>query len=111
MSRILVVEDEKHLAEGLRFNLEADGYEVEVVDTGEAALDLLLRGQARFDVVILDVMLPGMSGFVVVSELAQGRAVRPDADPDRARPSRRRLTGLRGRRGRLSHQAVRACRF
>jgi DNA-binding response OmpR family regulator len=71
MSRILVVEDEKHLADGLRFNLEAEGYKVEVVETGEAALDLLL-GQARiFDIVVLDVMLPGKSGFVVVSEMRQ----------------------------------------
>ena len=44
MSRILVVEDELHLAEGLRFNLEAEGYQVEVVDTGEAALERLLAG-------------------------------------------------------------------
>jgi DNA-binding response OmpR family regulator len=69
MSRILVVEDEQHLAEGLRFNLEAEGYQVEVVDTGEAALDLL-NGPA-FDIVVLDVMLPGKSGFEVVSEMRQ----------------------------------------
>lgn len=69
MSRILVVEDEKHLAEGLRFNLEAEGYQVGVVDTGEAALDLLVgKGQA-FDIVVLDVMLPGKNGFQVVSEM------------------------------------------
>ena len=71
MSRVLVVEDERHLAEGLRFNLEAEGYQVEVVDDGEAALDLLI-GQARvFDIVVLDVMLPGKSGFEVVSEMRQ----------------------------------------
>ena len=70
MSRILVVEDEKHLAEGLRFNLEAEGYAVQVVETGEAALELLLDGSSpAVDVVILDVMLPGKSGFVGVSEL------------------------------------------
>jgi len=69
MSRILVVEDEQHLAEGLRFNLAEEGYEVDVVETGEAGLELLLSGTSRFDVVILDVMLPGKSGFVVVSEL------------------------------------------
>jgi DNA-binding response OmpR family regulator len=69
MSRILVVEDEQHLAEGLRFNLEDEGYAVQVVETGEAALELLLDGSPAFDVVILDVMLPGKSGFVVVSEL------------------------------------------
>ena len=47
MSRILVVEDEQHLADGLRFNLEAEGYQVEVVDTGEAALELLSRRRRR----------------------------------------------------------------
>lgn len=69
MSRILIVEDELHLAEGLRFNLEDDGYAVQVVETGEAALELLLDGSSVFDAVVLDVMLPGKSGFVVVSEL------------------------------------------
>jgi DNA-binding response OmpR family regulator len=71
MSRILVVEDESHLAEGLRFNLEAEGYNVGVVDTGEAALELLLSEAASFDVVILDIMLPGKNGFTVMSEMRQ----------------------------------------
>ncbi len=76
MSRILVVEDEQHLAEGLRFNLEAEGYQVEVVDNGEAALALLVPENptpqsAAFDVVVLDVMLPGKDGFTVISELRQ----------------------------------------
>jgi DNA-binding response OmpR family regulator len=71
MNRILVVEDEQHLAEGLRFNLEAEGYQVEVVDTGEAALDLLFGNTKPFDIVVLDVMLPGKSGFEVVSEMRQ----------------------------------------
>jgi DNA-binding response OmpR family regulator len=69
MSQVLVVEDEQHLAHGLRFNLEAEGYQVEVVETGEAALELLTGGAAAFDVVVLDVMLPGKDGFTVVSEL------------------------------------------
>jgi two-component system, OmpR family, alkaline phosphatase synthesis response regulator PhoP len=68
MSRILIVEDEQHLAEGLRFNLEAEGYQVAVVDTGERALALLF-GPTLFDVMILDVMLPGKDGFSVVAEL------------------------------------------
>jgi DNA-binding response OmpR family regulator len=72
MSRILVVEDELHLAEGLRFNLEAEGYQVEVVETGEAALERLLPNAARFDVVVLDVMLPGKDGFTVMRELRKG---------------------------------------
>jgi DNA-binding response OmpR family regulator len=71
MSRVLVVEDEKHLAEGLRFNLEAEGYLVDVVETGEAALDLLIDQARIFDIVVLDVMLPGKSGFEVVSEMRQ----------------------------------------
>jgi two-component system alkaline phosphatase synthesis response regulator PhoP len=71
MSRILVVEDEKHLAEGLRFNLEAEGYEVDVVETGEAALELLLGQAKSFDVVVLDVMLPGIDGFEVVSKMRE----------------------------------------
>jgi len=69
MSRILVVEDELHLAEGLRFNLEAEDYQVELVETGEAALDLLRAARAPFDLMILDVMLPGKDGFAVMSEL------------------------------------------
>jgi DNA-binding response OmpR family regulator len=71
MTRILVVEDEQHLAEGLRFNLEAEGYAVEVVGAGEPALELLLAGTPTFDVLVLDVMLPGKDGFTVMSELRQ----------------------------------------
>ena len=69
MQRVLIVEDELHLAEGLRFNLEAEGFEAEVVESGESALDRLLTGSAPFDLVVLDVMLPGKDGFAVVSEL------------------------------------------
>jgi two-component system, OmpR family, alkaline phosphatase synthesis response regulator PhoP len=100
--RVLIVEDEQHIAAGLRFNLEAEGYEVHTVETGEAALELLLAPaqlapeqvtsnqvtsnqvtsnqltsaelapeQVPFDVIVLDVMLPGKSGFEVVSELRQ----------------------------------------
>jgi len=69
MSRILIVEDEAHLAEGLRFNLEAEGYQVQVADTGEAALAMLADEGAAFDVMVLDVMLPGKDGFAVMSEM------------------------------------------
>jgi two-component system, OmpR family, alkaline phosphatase synthesis response regulator PhoP len=69
MSRVLIVEDEEHLATGLRFNLEAEGYQVEVVDTGEAGIELLMETPQRFDVVVLDVMLPDKDGFTVVTEL------------------------------------------
>jgi two-component system alkaline phosphatase synthesis response regulator PhoP len=69
MSAVLIVEDEKHLADGLRFNLEAEGYEVETAGDGEAALSLLLDDPRRFDAVVLDVMLPGKNGFEVATEL------------------------------------------
>ena len=69
MSRILIVEDERHLADGLRFNLEAEEHEVELVETGEDALRLLTEQPRRFDLVVLDVMLPGIDGFAVTAEL------------------------------------------
>jgi DNA-binding response OmpR family regulator len=69
MSRVLVVDDERHISEGVRFNLQADGHEVIVAETGERALTLLLAEDATFDVVVLDVMLPGKDGFAVASEL------------------------------------------
>ena len=59
MSAVLIVEDEQHLADGLRFNLEAEGYTVETVGAGEAALSLLVERREHFDAVVLDVMLPG----------------------------------------------------
>jgi DNA-binding response OmpR family regulator len=75
---VLIVEDELHLAEVLRFNLEAEGYQVRVAETGEAALGLLLQpGGMPFDLVVLDVMLPGKDGFTVVSELREARQYVP----------------------------------
>jgi two-component system alkaline phosphatase synthesis response regulator PhoP len=69
MSAVLVVEDEQHLADGLRFNLEAEGYTVNIVNDGEAALSLFFDEQQNFDALVLDVMLPGKDGFTVASEL------------------------------------------
>lgn len=69
MSGVLIVEDEAHLADGLRFNLEAEGYTVETVSDGEAALSLVLDERQRFDALVLDVMLPGKNGFEVAAEL------------------------------------------
>ena len=69
MSRILIVEDEQHIADGLRFNLEAEGHEATVASDGEAALSIILGECRPPDAIILDVMLPGKDGFAVASEL------------------------------------------
>jgi DNA-binding response OmpR family regulator len=73
MSRVLVVEDEAHLAKGLRFNLEAEGHSVEVSGDGESALERLVAKKEDFDAVVLDVMLPGKDGFAVVSSLRKAQ--------------------------------------
>ena len=73
MSRILIVEDENHLAEGLRFNLEAEGHSVQTTDNGEDALDRLLDKAETFDAVVLDIMLPGKDGFTGAQELRNAK--------------------------------------
>jgi DNA-binding response OmpR family regulator len=77
MSRILVVEDEGHIAQGLRFNLEAEGHSVQIAEDGESALDRLLAKSEPFDLVLLDVMLPGKDGFTVARELRQQQNFAP----------------------------------
>jgi DNA-binding response OmpR family regulator len=77
MSRILVVEDESHIAEGLRFNLEAEGHEVDVTARGEEALKRLLQKREPFDLLVLDVMLPGKDGFAVARELRRAHQYIP----------------------------------
>jgi len=64
--KILIVEDEKHIADGLRFNLEAEGFEVAVAESGEEGLKEI---KDDLDAIILDVMLPGMSGFDFAKQL------------------------------------------
>ena len=78
MSRILVVEDEVHLADGLRFNLEADGHAVDLEGDGDQALARLVSGHPRYDAVVLDVMLPGRDGFSIVHTLPSAM---PNAPP------------------------------
>src|SRR6266403_3556239 len=82
MSRVLIVEDEAHLAQGLQFNLEAEGHSVAVVGDAESALDLLLGDsgtgkRSDFDAVVLDVMLPGKDGFAVAAELRAAKQFVP----------------------------------
>ena len=73
MSRILIVEDEAHLAEGLRFNLEAEGHSVQITGKGEEALEILLNANNDFEALVLDVMLPGKDGFTVARELREAQ--------------------------------------
>jgi DNA-binding response OmpR family regulator len=73
MSHILVVEDEAHLANGLRFNLEAEGHTVQITDNGEDALVWLIDDKQKFDAIVLDVMLPGVDGFAVAKRLREAQ--------------------------------------
>jgi DNA-binding response OmpR family regulator len=77
MSHILIVEDEEHLAQGLRINLEAEGHQIATEASGEAALARLAREPDGFDLIVLDVMLPGKDGFMVAAELRQQRQYVP----------------------------------
>ena len=77
MSSLLVVEDEPHIASGLRFNLEAEGHTVRVVDTGEAAIAEVAAPAAPIDCIVLDVMLPGIDGFSVASQLRTSGCATP----------------------------------
>jgi len=72
--KILLVEDEKHIADGLRFNLEADGFDVSAVETAEEGLSLADRS---WDAIVLDVMLPGISGFEMARRLRESRDYTP----------------------------------
>jgi DNA-binding response OmpR family regulator len=73
VSRVLIVEDETHLATGLQFNLQAEGHTAQVAGDGETALDLLLAKHQEFDALVLDIMLPGKDGFEVANRLRAAR--------------------------------------
>jgi DNA-binding response OmpR family regulator len=73
--KILIVEDEQHIADGLRFNLEAEGYEAEIANDGETALDVL--SNSKFDAIVLDVMLPGVDGFQVARTIRDRKDYTP----------------------------------
>ena len=68
-NKILLVEDDPHLAKGLRFNLEREGYEIFLVDNGVSALDQLR--EKDFDLIILDLMLPKMGGLEVARTIRE----------------------------------------
>ena len=67
--RILVVEDEEAIARGLRFNFEREGYQVDLAASGPAALELYESAQPPVDLVVLDLMLPEMSGYEICRAL------------------------------------------
>lgn len=73
MSRVLIVEDEAHIATGLQFNLQAEGHTASIAGDGETALDLLLARHEDFDALVLDIMLPGKNGFEVANQLRAAR--------------------------------------
>ncbi len=75
MSRILLVEDEDHLAQGLAYNLRNAGYDVEIAGTGEDALQAVER--QSLDLILLDVMLPGISGLEVAARLRKTGHIEP----------------------------------
>jgi len=74
---ILIVEDEKHLAAGLKYNLEADGYRVTLVGDGPTAIKLIDADHFAFDLLILDLMLPGMSGYAVCQKIRDDKIQMP----------------------------------
>jgi len=77
MNRVLIVEDEEHLADGLRFNLEADGFEVETAYNGALALDKFFVENKSFDAIVLDVMMPKKNGFEVAKALREAEIFTP----------------------------------
>jgi len=88
LSRILIVEDEAHIAQGLQFNLQAEGHDADIEADGAEALKRLLSNRGTYDAVVLDVMLPGKDGFTVVTELrAAGEYVPVLMLTARGRPS------------------------
>ena len=68
-NKILLVEDDPHLAKGLQFNLEREGYEVILVDNGASALEQLR--EKDFDLIVLDLMLPGLGGLEVARTIRE----------------------------------------
>ena len=74
---IVLVEDEEHLAQGLLFNLEAEGYETRHFADGAAALAYLLNTGDGIGAILLDVMLPGKNGFEIVTALREHRLYFP----------------------------------
>ncbi|MEO0312470.1 MAG: hypothetical protein RIQ89_2127 [Bacteroidota bacterium] len=91
--RILLVEDEEHLAEALKFNLETEGYKVVAIREGNKAVATFR--QERFNIVILDVMLPGIDGFTICEGIRMHNADVPILFLSAKNTSEDKITGLR----------------
>lgn len=77
MARILIVEDELHIANGLKFNLEVEGHTVTLLSDGMVAKRKLVDERAAFDLIILDLMLPGMNGLDLCRGLRKSEILTP----------------------------------
>ena len=69
MQHILIVEDDPHIANGIQFNLEAEGFFVTTVAEGPQRLAVFAQHPGEIDLIVLDLMLPGMSGYAVCEEV------------------------------------------
>ncbi len=67
--RVLIVEDELPIAEGLKFNFQQEGYSAQICGDGPSALAAMRGADGAFDLVVLDLMLPGMSGYEICKEI------------------------------------------
>lgn len=76
-SHILIVEDERHIGLGLKFNCEAEGYSATLVGDGPSAVKLLREDPAKYQLIILDLMLPGMSGYAVLENVRKAEIYIP----------------------------------
>ena len=103
--RLLVVEDERKVANALREGLEGEGYEVVIEETGE---DALTRSTTeRFDLVLLDLGLPGRDGLEIVTDLRDEGVNTPVLILTARDTVDDRVKGLNGGAGRLPGEAVR----
>ena len=108
MTRILVVEDESAIARGLKFNFEQEGYQVDIAEDGPAALDIIRSADPEVDLVVLDLMLPQMSGYETCRELRRLDQDVPVLALTVADSGGRQDSGLRLRRRSVHDQTVRA---
>lgn len=95
MAKILLVEDEAHIASGLRFNLEMEGHTVSVIPHGVRAHEALIGERQAFDLIILDVMIPGMDGFELCQALRQAGNYTPVLFLTAKAENRDKVAGLR----------------